>query len=105
MRCQLLFARDERPGVLVLDCVVSDADHGARGVPCAVEVGTPGRSLAEQLALASVRRWAATGFITDVDIRRTPTGGVTVDVRSADGTVATLQPTRVVGLRAVGDLY
>lgn len=104
MRCQLLFARDERPGVLVLDCIVTDGADDAIGLPCAVEVTAPGRTLGDQLALASIRRWATTGVISELGLFRSDTGGVRARVRSADGAVVTLEPSRVVGLRTVGDL-
>jgi hypothetical protein len=105
VRCQLLFVRDERPGVLVLDCIVADGTDGLRGVPCALEVASPGRSLGDQLALASIRRWAATGVISELHLRRTDSGGVRAEARSADGAIVSVEPLRVVGLRAVGDLY
>ena len=96
MRCQLLFARDERPGVLVLDCIAWD-EPGTAGVPCAVELQSPGRSLAEELAISSIRRWDAAGLVTDVDLRLRD-GRVRVDVRAADGSLASVAPTRVVGV-------
>ena len=104
MHCQLLFARDERPGVLALDCVVHEDGPSTSGVPCAIEVVAPGQTLAEQLAISSIRRWDAAGIVQEVTLRRRD-GRTRVDVRACDGSVASVEPMRVVGLRSVGDRY
>jgi hypothetical protein len=102
MRCQLVFARDERPGVLVLDCVVTDSTAPAAtyGAPCAIELSTPGRSLLDKLTVAAIRRWAATGAVNKVELRRSRDGGaLRAHVRASDGGMAVVEPARVVGLR------
>ena len=102
MRCQLLFAREERPGVLVLDCVVTDptAPDTSRGTPCAIEVSTPGRSLLDKVIVAAIRRWAATGAVTKVELRRSRDGGaLRAHVRALDGGTAVVEPSRVIGVR------
>ena len=102
MHCQLLFARHERPGVLVLDCVAHEDGPAAGGVPCAVEVVAPGRTLAEQLAVDSIRRWDAADIVQEVTLSQRD-GRTRIDVRSVDGSVASVEALRVVGLRSVGD--
>lgn len=104
MRCQLLFARDERPGVLVLDCIVSDGDPLSLGLPCAIEVDTPGRSLADQIALLSIRRWSEADAVRAVHVRMRE-GQLCADVYSTDGAMATAEARRIVGLRRVGDRF
>jgi hypothetical protein len=88
--------------VLVLDCVVTDpsAPVVTQGSPCAIEVPSPGRSLLEKLTVAAIRRWAATGAISKLEIRRSRDGGaLRAHVRSADGGMAVVEPTRVIGVR------
>jgi hypothetical protein len=101
VRCQLLFARDERPGVLVLDCVVTDPGVPTTyGMPCAIELTTPGRSLLDKLTVAAIRRWAATGAINKVELRRSRDGGaLRAHVRAVGGAMAVVEPSRVVGVR------
>lgn len=102
MRCELLFVRDERPGVLVLDCLVAEAGPSPTtcGTPCAIELTTPGRSLLDKVTVAAIRRWAATGAVSKVELRRSRDGGaLRAHVRALDGGVAVVEPTRVVGVR------
>jgi hypothetical protein len=101
VRCQLLFAREERPGVLVLDCIVTDpgAPAATQGSPCAIEVTAPGRSLVDRVTVAAIRRWAATGAVSKVELRRSRDGReLRAHVRAVDGGMAVVEPTRVVGV-------
>jgi hypothetical protein len=102
VRCQLLFAREERPGVLVLDCVVTDpgAPTSTQGSPFSIEVMSPGRSLIDKVVVAAIRRWAATGTVSKIELRRSGDGGtLRAHVREVDGGIAVVEPTRVVGVR------
>jgi hypothetical protein len=57
------------------------------------------RSLLDKLTAAAIRRWAATGAISKLEIRRSRDGGaLRAHIRSADGGMAAVEPTRVIGV-------